>query len=454
MNVLLNKAFNKLGIASSRTKNIARHIGWSLVFKGGSILANFMMVPLAINYLSTEKYGIWLTLTSFIGWFSIFDIGLGNGLRNKFAEAKAVNDVEKAKGMVSTAYFTIGIMSMALFLLFFIANFFIDWTKVFNTSDSLRQELEVLMPLVFGFFALQLIAKLITSVYLADQSHSIQDRVQFFTQTSILLAIWLITKTGGSTLLLFGTLFSALPVLVLVALNFIAFNGRFRAFKPEYKTVSRNYFKDITGLGFRFFLAQLTSMVMCTTDNFIISHLFDPKEVVPFNVAFKYFSIITLGYSILITPFWSSFTDAYAKKDFVWIKRTINNIQKIWLLIPIGLLGFLLCSNIVYSIWLRNSVDVPINLSITVALYVLLMTFFSIYVYFINGVGKITVQLISTSIGMILNIPISIFFASYLDFGIVGVPLGTCFSVLIAYFIFPIQYRKIINGKAKGIWDK
>ena len=51
-----------------------------------------VLVPLTINYLNPTKYGIWITLSSVIGWFSFFDIGLGNGLRNRFAEAIANND--------------------------------------------------------------------------------------------------------------------------------------------------------------------------------------------------------------------------------------------------------------------------------------------------------------------------------------------------------------------------
>ena len=62
-------------------------------------------------------------------------------------------------------------------------------------------------------------------------------------------------------------------------------------------------------------------MVLFSTDNFIISKLFGPEEVVPYNIAFKYFSIITMVYSILLTPYWSSFTEAYTKNDFVWIKK-------------------------------------------------------------------------------------------------------------------------------------
>jgi O-antigen/teichoic acid export membrane protein len=88
------------------------------VYKGGSILASFLLVPLTINYLDTENYGIWLTLSSFIAWFSFFDIGLGNGLRNKFAEAKAKGDMTLARGYVSSAYFTIGVVSIGLIVIF------------------------------------------------------------------------------------------------------------------------------------------------------------------------------------------------------------------------------------------------------------------------------------------------------------------------------------------------
>jgi O-antigen/teichoic acid export membrane protein len=89
LKMILNKFYQTFGIKSGRDKNIVKNIGWSSFYKIGSIISNFMLVPLTINYLDTENYGIWLTLTSFISWFSFFDIGLVNGLRNKFAEASA-----------------------------------------------------------------------------------------------------------------------------------------------------------------------------------------------------------------------------------------------------------------------------------------------------------------------------------------------------------------------------
>ena len=133
MRDLVLKFYNQVGIKSARTKNIAKHIGWSMFYKIGSIIANFLLVPLTINYLDTENYGIWLTLSSFIGWFSFFDIGLGNGLRNKFAEAKALGNYKDAQAFVSTAYFTIGCISLFLLMVFIAVNPIRDWTQLFKS---------------------------------------------------------------------------------------------------------------------------------------------------------------------------------------------------------------------------------------------------------------------------------------------------------------------------------
>ena len=57
-------------------------------------------------------------------------------------------------------------------------------------------------------------------------------------------------------------------------------------------------------------------------------------------------------------------------------------------------------------------------------------------------------------IAMIINIPISIFFAKNLNMGSAGVILGTCVSLIIGSFLAPLQSFKIIKGNAKGIWNK
>lgn len=450
----IHKVYDKVGIKSDRTKNITKHVLFSFLYKGGSILASFLLVPLTINYLDTENYGIWLTLSSFIAWFSFFDIGLGNGLRNKFAEAKAKGDMTLARGYVSTAYFTIGAVSLGLIVIFTILNVFIDWTKVFNASPSLQKDLSLLMPIVFGFFCLQLVVKLITTIYTADQHHSMQGKINFFTQVGSLLLIWIMTKTSESSLLVFGTIFSAFPVILLLAFNFLAFRKRYNDFKPTLSLLKRKNLKDIFGIGISFFVIQVSWIAMTSTDNFIITQLFTPKDVVPFNISLKYFSIASMLFSIIVTPYWSSFTDAYFSNDLEWIKKSMKQLNKFILLFSGFCIVLLATSSFTYSIWIGNKLSIPFTLSCLMCIYTILIIALSPYNFFINGIGKTRIQLIQSVLMAILNIPVSVFLANTLNLGTNGIILGTILCVIPGVVLSRIQYYRLINNMAKGIWIK
>ena len=450
----IKKLYHKAGIKSDRTKNITKHVLFSLVYKGGNILISFLLVPVTMNFLDTENYGIWLTLSSFIGWFSFFDIGLGHGLRNKFAEAKANGDLALAKAYVSSAYFTIGSVCILLIIVFFVLNFFINWTRVFNTTAGLQNDLGILMPIVFSFFCLQLVVKLITTIYTADQNHSMQGKVTFYSSALSLLAIWLMTHFAKSSLLIFGAIFSVLPVLLLVVLNVVAFSNRYKEYSPSFILWKKEYLKDIFGLGMKFFIIQMSGIILFSTDNIIITQLFGPKEVVPFNIAFKYISISNMLLSMILVPYWSSITEAYTKGDFDWIKTSMNNLFKISVASIFIVFLMVAISPFVYHIWIGNNLTIPITLTIYMAVYFVITIFYLPYTYFINGTSKVKLQMYSITLTAIINIPLSIFLSKNLEFGVSGIIIATILCLLPHAILCPIQYSKIINNKANGIWNK
>ncbi len=450
----IKKLYHKAGIKSDRTKNITKHVLFSLVYKGGNILISFLLVPVTMNFLDTENYGIWLTLSSFIGWFSFFDIGLGHGLRNKFAEAKANGDLALAKAYVSSAYFTIGSVCILLIIVFFVLNFFINWTRVFNATAGLQNDLGILMPIVFSFFCLQLVVKLITTIYTADQNHSMQGKVTFYSSALSLLAIWLMTHFAKSSLLIFGAIFSALPVLLLVVLNVVAFSNRYKEYSPSFILWKKEYLKDIFGLGMKFFIIQMSGIILFSTDNIIITQLFGPKEVVPFNIAFKYISISNMLLSMILVPYWSSITEAYTKGDFDWIKTSMNNLFKISVASIFIVFLMVAISPFVYHIWIGNNLTIPITLTIYMAVYFVITIFYLPYTYFINGTSKVKLQMYSITLTAIINIPLSIFLSKNLEFGVSGIIIATILCLLPHAILCPIQYSKIINNKANGIWNK
>lgn len=112
-------------------KAILKNIGISMLAKPIAMLLLFLYTPLALSFLGEEKYGVWAIILNIISWINYFDIGIGNGLRNKLAESFAKDEKEISQVLVSTAYFVTSIIALifcVLLILFWhilhLANFF------------------------------------------------------------------------------------------------------------------------------------------------------------------------------------------------------------------------------------------------------------------------------------------------------------------------------------------
>ena len=445
---------NYLGIQSKRTRLITKHVLLSFLFKAGSIIANFLIVPLSIKFLNNENYGVWLTLSSFVAWFYFFDFGLGHGLRNRFAEARANGQTELAKKYVSTAYFTITLICLSIFCLSLLVSRFINWSSVFNTSSVLEGDFHFLIPVVLCCLCLQLIVGLITSIYTADQKPSIQPKVSFISALGSLAAIFIMLEFLDGSLVVFASVISLLPVVVLIVVNLLAFSNDYKIFKPSLKNVRFKYIKHIFGLGLAFFAIQFSMVIMYSTDNIIITQLLGPEEVVPYNIAFKYFNISLLLLNMILTPYWSSFTEAYIKGDIDWIKKSMNNLLRIVLFTVAVILIMLLTSNVVYEIWVGELVEVPFALSASMSVYIIVTVFYAPFNYFINGVGKVRLHMYSFLLGALINIPLSIFLVRQMDLGSKGVIIATTICILPNIVLFPLQYKRVITNQAFGLWNK
>lgn len=436
-----------------RSIKAKRNIIASFGLKGFSILVSFLLVPLTLNYLNPTKYGLWLTISSIIGWFGFFDIGLGNGLRNKLAEAFAVKDYKLAKAYVSTTYATLTLIMVGVFLLFLFINPLLDWSKLLNAQPEMAGELSRIILVVFTFFALRFVLNLIGIILTSDQLPAVSNIFDPLGNLIALISIYLITKFTLGDLLYISIIYSAAPVLILIIASFYFFTGKYEFIKPDLKSIDFNYFKPLAELGVKFFILQIACVIIFSTDNIIIAQILGPAEVTPYNIAFKYFSIPIMIFTIMLTPFWSAYTEAFTIGDIKWIKISIKRLIMIWMLVIVGVIFLFSISKYFYLMWVGDKVHIPLLLSAFMGLYAIIFTWNNIFAYFVNGVGKIRLQMYCGIIGMIINIPISIYFAKNLNMGSAGVILGTCISLIISSFFISIQTFEIIKG-TKGIWNK
>ena len=65
---------NAINSGHQRSVKAKKNILATFIFKGCSIAISLILVPLTINYINPTQYGIWITLSSIVGWFAFFDI--------------------------------------------------------------------------------------------------------------------------------------------------------------------------------------------------------------------------------------------------------------------------------------------------------------------------------------------------------------------------------------------
>jgi len=300
---------------SKRTIIVKKNIVASLVLKFIGMVASYIVVPLTISYLNPVKYGIWITLTSFVGWFYLMDIGLGNGLKTNLLEAFAKNDTKLAKIHISNAYFFTGIIIFIFYFLFIIVNPFLKWSLLLNAPAEYDAELNRLIFFIFTFFTLQFVLRLINVILASDQKPFISELINMLPSLFSLMIIFILVKFTQSSLLVFGICFSAIPVIISLFFTLYFFNKKYRKIIPSYKFIDFKKGKKLTNLSLKFFIVQIAATLLYTTQNFIISHILGPEEVTPYNIVYKYFFIITTMYSIINGVTLTGFADAYFKDD-------------------------------------------------------------------------------------------------------------------------------------------
>ena len=430
-----------------RTRLAKKNILLSFIIKGLSIAINLVFVPLTINYIDAERYGIWLTLSSIIIWFNFFDLGLGNGLRNKLVEAIAKNDVEEERKLISTTYVSLSAIALLIIGLYICIVPFIQWDILLNVSATYREELQTLGLIIVIMFSFQFVLQLINTINLAHQKVFLTSFVFLIGSIFSLLFILILRSTIPGSILLVGTAMFAgnLLALLLFSIHFFFFIRP--DLLPRLKYFSRSSSNKLLSLGGKFFIIQISAIVQYQTTNVLISRSFSSIQVTEYNIAYRLFSILVMLFSIIVAPLWSAVTEAQSKGDYDWIRRTERKLLFVWSIVAFSALVLLSVSNFLYKVWLGDAIRIPFSISLGIMLYIVSLTFGMIYVFILNGLGRLKTQYYLSIITMIYFIPLAYWLSVTLNWGVLGICIALILSNINGLIAAPIEYYKFIKSK-------
>lgn len=448
------KSFFKGGDA--RSKRAKKNVLVSVITKILSIGISFIIVPITLSYIGNIEYGIWMTISSIVAWFAFFDIGLGNGLRNKLSEELAKGNIEKARVYVSSSFFILAAISLGLFIVFLVSSPFIPWNTVFNTDEVSNSVLYKSVAVVFFFFCVGFVVKILSSILQALQRHAINDIMGLIAQIYSLIFIYILvsaTPDNEGSLFMLCLIYGSNSALIFLIANFIFFRGSLKYLRPSYKFINVNESKPLLKLGGWFFINQIMYMIVAKSAVIVVIQLFGPSEVTIYNLALRYMSFISMFFMLALTPYLTAFTEAYTKGEFQWIRKTIQSLLYIWMFGGVVSIALLIIQPYFFKVWTKGLIEVPFSLVLTMAISGLINMLSSIFTLFLNGIGRIRIQFYINIFQVVLLFPLIYLFYK-LGFGLTSVVLPTIVFYTVGTFIFYIQYKLVISNKAAAIWAK
>lgn len=408
----------------------------SVIAQGITIAAGLISVKLTLSYLGEARYGVWLTINSLLMWLYVSNLGLsGNALINKLSDANGKDDKRLAQELVSTAFWTLGGLSIVFILLFALSLPLINWQWIFNTQGTISIE-ELKWASIFAFisFVMMFPTSMVDAVYQSHQEGYIGNIWNIAGSIFSLIALIGVTQMQGGLPLLVASLFGVRLLFSLFNAGYLFFI-RYSWLKPSPKAVTKKSFHGLMDLGWKYLIGQLSGIGMFQSQPFIITQIVGPEGVTVFGIAQRILTLPLMVVQMFSTPFMATYGEAKARGDWDWIKK---NLRRTLILATVGsivmVVPLCLLARTIIWYWLHKPEVLPSNgLIAFFGIYTVvacIVTPASVMLYGIERVGR---QAIIAFLNAILTVGLGIIFTVY--FGISGIVLAMLIALSLVNFI-------------------
>ncbi|MBR4921957.1 MAG: hypothetical protein IKY01_04875 [Prevotella sp.] len=440
-------------ISEKRSSRLQKNILVSFIAKGWSAVIVLLMVPITLNCLGEYNNGVWLTISSVMLWIDNLDIGLGNGMRNKLAIYMAHGETQRARSLIASTFAMLTYIIIPTLLILLVFIWTSDTYQLLNVDPAKTANLDQVLMVTVTLVCTTFIFKLIGNFYMGLQLPAVSNLLIALGQTLALIGTYIVYLSGSHSLLHIALVNSVCPLIVYLITYPYTFYYKYPHLRPAFGLVDLKEAKAVISMGIRFFIIQVSGVILFMTSNILISKLFTPALVTPYQIAYRYFSILLVAFTVICMPFWNATTDAYERGDIQWIHNATRKLRMMTIGIFLGLIVMIFVSDFVYTIWIGQDTTIDIRMSVAVAIYIFILIYSMRYSYFINGIGKLRLQLIFSASAAILFIPLA-YLVVKLTNDIIWFIAVMCIINIPGLIVNKIQFNKLINGHATGIWNK
>jgi len=440
--------------ARERQRRVLLTAGASALAKAVSMATMLVSVPLTLHYLGEERYGMWITISSFALMLSFADFGIGNGLLTAVSRANGRDDMGEVRTYVSTGAFVLGVIGLVAALIGLIAVPLVNWVGVFRLAGA--QAMREAEPAMLSFalcFAASIPLTLIQRVQFGLQRGFLSSLWQCASSLAVLASVLTAVSMRAP---LFGLVLAFLgPPLVVGLINsLVFFTMQMPRIAPALRGVSSRHAREILRMGGMFFVLQVTVAVAYLSDSFVISRILGAAHVTDYSIADRMFSVVSLLIGFVVVPLWPAFGEALERGDTAWARRTLIRGTVLSFLIA-GTFGIVLTllSSFLIRIWIGNGVTVPLLLIAGFALWRVIEATVQTAAMFLNALQAVRFQVVTALCTAVVAISAKIYLLPHL--GVSAMPWITI-CVYLTFTGFPLTWYvwcclkrpELVSGRA------
>lgn len=179
-------------LKNSSDKTLFKNISGAFVFKGLGMLLSFFSMPIYMDFFDNKLVlGVWFTILSTSNWIFMFDIGIGNGLRNCLTRELVRGDKNRVKTYISSAYIMITVIAIAMMIMGCLMLSYVNWNDFFNISEVVisKNTLNTTVRIIYIGIILQFIFKIVVYILYALQKSAVNNMIAFLTSLFQFMAV-------------------------------------------------------------------------------------------------------------------------------------------------------------------------------------------------------------------------------------------------------------------------
>lgn len=408
---------------------------FSIATKVLQAIASFATIHKLVQLWGLSGYGLWATLTVFALYISLFDMGVGYGIKNRVAEAWARgNPVEAADSVrIGVAvYVTASILALAggSCIVLFVAPF----------KDHVPAAAILWAACVISFFlsrhnmVLQGLGR-----FKALALITLIAPLTWFTALQLWPKELALSLEQGAVIYAFAIILQA-AVMALVSRRVQTFDV------SAWHRTRLHEFKPLMSTGAQFLALQLAAFALNGSGSFLVYRALGGVETAQYDAASKVFSIFMVAFSTLITVAWTEISKAKAAQSqarLLGIYRLLHIAVAITFLLAV-IAGY-------WSAPLTKTltgITVPSASAAAFVLFIGIQMLAFTSAVFLNAFERLRAQIIAA----LASIPIFFAVALWLlahGWGMPSIPMASSTAMLPSLLACYVIARRLIAAQAK-----